>query len=66
MCFVCFLYHFISPKSDLSSMAQKPGMSHDEWTKLQELLGHAQQSGLVGEALVAMGLGDGLAQQGWK
>ena len=38
-------------------------MSHDEWTKLQELLGHAQQSGLVGEALVAMGLGDGLAQQ---
>ena len=44
-------------------MAQKPGMSHDEWTKLQELLGHAQQSGLVGEALVAMGLGDGLAQQ---
>ena len=45
------------------AMAQKPGMSHDEWTKLQELLGHAQQSGLVGEALVAMGLGDGLAQQ---
>ena len=44
-------------------MAQKPGMSHDEWVKLQELLGHAQESGLVSEALVAMGLGDGLAQQ---
>ena len=44
-------------------MAQKPGMSHEEWVKLQELLGHAQESGLVSEALVAMGLGDGLAQQ---
>ena len=45
------------------AMAQKPGMSHEEWVKLQELLGHAQESGLVSEALVAMGLGDGLAQQ---
>ena len=44
-------------------MAQQSGMSHDEWTKLQELLGQAQQSGMVGEALVAMGLEDGLAQQ---
>ena len=44
-------------------MAQKPGMSHDEWLKLQELLGHAQENGLIGEALVAMGLEDGLAQQ---
>ena len=38
-------------------------MSHDEWTKLQELLGQAQQSGMVGEALAAMGLENGLAQQ---
>eukprot|EP00434_Breviolum_minutum_P046495 symbB.v1.2.042098.t1/scaffold9238.1/size5961/1 len=44
-------------------MAQKPGMSHDEWVKLQILLGQAQESGLVSEALVGMGLGDGLAQQ---
>ena len=44
-------------------MAQQSGMSHDEWTKLQELLGQAQQSGMVGEALAAMGLENGLAQQ---
>ena len=44
-------------------MAQQSGMSHDEWTKLHELLGQAQQNGMVGEALVAMGLEGGLAQE---
>ena len=63
MCVVCFFTTSYRQRVTCPAMAQKPGMSHDEWTKLQELLGHAQQSGLVGEALVAMGLGDGLAQQ---
>ena len=60
---LCFFITSYRQRVTCPAMAQKPGMSHDERTKLQELLGHAQQSGLVGEALVAMGLGDGLAQQ---
>ena len=60
---LCFLLTIDRQRVTYPAMAQHSGMSHDEWTKLQELLGQAQQSGMVGEALVAMGLENGLAQQ---
>ena len=63
MCVLCLLLTLNRQRVTYPAMAQQSGMSHDEWTKLQELLGQAQQSGMVGEALVAMGLENGLAQQ---
>ena len=64
MCVCCVFFLTIDrQRVTYPAMAQHSGMSHDEWTKLQELLGQAQQSGMVGEALVAMGLENGLAQQ---
>ena len=66
MCVCVVLFYLLTSdrqRVTYPAMAQQSGMSHDEWTKLQELLGQAQQNGLVGEALVAMGLEDGLAQQ---
>ena len=59
----CFFLTLDRQRVTYPAMAKQSGMSHDEWTKLQELLGQAQQSGMVGEALVAMGLENGLAQQ---
>ena len=43
-------------------MAQQPSMNVEDWAKLQELLGQAQQSSMVGELLVSIGIDDGLAQ----
>lgn len=42
-------------------MAQQPSMNVEDWAKLQELLGQAQQSSMVGELLVSIGIDDGLA-----
>ena len=58
---MCVVFFFLT--LDRQRVTYPAMMSHDEWTKLQELLGQAQQNGMVGEALVAMGLEDGLAQQ---